>query len=113
MDIYHDVVGMAEGRLLSFAVVPASEPAVRVIPLHRPERIRKREEARQRTLAKKKAAAAQEAKTTGRTPVQHLRSEVTTDAYLQAFTTCPVSLHAVVNREIYSDGRHEYCVLLA
>src|SRR6266481_6005936 len=112
MDIYHDVVGMAEGRLLSFAVVPAPEPAVRGVPLHRPERIRKREEARQRTLAKKKAAAAQEAKTTGLTPVQHLRSEVATVADLQTFTTCPVSLHAVVNREIYSDGRHEYWVLL-
>jgi hypothetical protein len=112
MDIYHDVVGMAEGRLLSFAVLPAPEPAVRGVPLHRPERIRKREEARQRTLAKKKAAAAQEAKTTGLTPVQHLRSEVATVADLQTFTTCPVSLHAVINREIYSDGRQEYWVLL-
>src|SRR5205807_6333595 len=55
MDIYHDVVGMAEGRLLSFEVVLAPESAVRGVPLHRPERIRKREEARQRTLAKKKA----------------------------------------------------------
>jgi len=112
MDIYHDVVGMAEGGLLSFEVVPAPQPAVRGVPLHRPERIRKREEARQRTLAKKKAAAAQEAKATGPVPVQHLRSEVTTVADLQTFTTCPVSLHAVVHREIYSDGRHEYWVLL-
>ena len=112
MDIYHDVVGLAEGGLLSFAVVPASGSAVRGVPLHRPERIRKREEARQRTLAKKKAAAVQDAKTTGRPPVQYLRSEVAAVADLQTFTTCPVALHAVVNREIYSDGRHEYWVLL-
>jgi hypothetical protein len=113
MDIYHDVVGLAEGRLLSFEVVPAApESAVRGVPLHRPERIRKREEARQRTLAKKQAAAVQDAKTTGRTPVQYLRSEVAVVADLQTFTTCPVALHAVVNREIYSDGRHEYWVLL-
>jgi hypothetical protein len=114
MDIYHDVVGMAEGGLLSWEAVPAPVPAVRGVPLHRPERIRKREEARQRTLAKKKAAAAQEAKTTGPTlvPVQYLRSEVATVADLKTFTTCPVPLHAVVNREIYSDGRQEYWVLL-
>src|SRR5436309_1584708 len=35
MDSYHDVVVMAEGRLLSFAVVPASEPAASEIRLHR------------------------------------------------------------------------------
>jgi len=70
---YHDVVGMAERRLAVLWVVPAPQPAVRGVPLHRPERIRKREEARHGTLAKKKAAAAQEAKATGRYPVQHLR----------------------------------------
>jgi hypothetical protein len=114
MDVYHDVVGMAEGGLLSWEAVPAPVPAVRGVPLHRPERIRKREEARQRTLAKKKAAAAQEANATGATPapVQYLRSEVATVEDLQTFTTCPVPLHAVVNREIYSDGRQEYWVLL-
>jgi len=114
MDVYHDVVGMAEGGLLSWEAVPAPVPAVRGVPLHRPERIRKREEARQRTLAKKKAAASQEANATGATPapVQYLRSEVATVEDLQTFTTCPVPLHAVVNREIYSDGRQEYWVLL-
>lgn len=111
MDIYHDVVGLAEGGLLSWEAVPAREPPVRGVPLHRPERIRKREEARQRTLARKKATAAQEAKTTP-APVQYLRSEVATVADLQTFTACPVPLHAVVNREIYSDGRREYWVLL-
>ena len=111
MDIYHDGVGMAEGRLLSFEVLPAPPVAIRGVPLHRPERIRKREEARQRTLAKKKAAAAQEAKAPP-APVQYLRSEVATVEDLQTFTTCPVPLHAVVNREIYSDGRQEYWVLL-
>lgn len=112
MDIYQDVVGLAEGNLLSFETVPTPVPTVRGVPLHRPERIRKREEARQRTLAKKKAAAAQEAKSPGPVQVHHLRSEVAPVGDLQTFTSCPVPLHAVVNREIDSDGRREYWVLL-
>jgi len=112
LDIYQDVVGMAEGRLLSFQTVPPPDTPTRGVPLHRPERLRKREEARQRTLAKRKAEAAQEAKVAGPVVIQHLRSEVATVANLETFTTCPVPLHAVINRETYSDGRYEYWVLL-
>jgi len=76
------------------------------------KRIRKREEARQRTLAKKKAAAAQEAKATGPVPVQHLRSEVTTVADLQTFTTCRCrSTRWSIVRSIVMVV-HEYWVLL-
>jgi hypothetical protein len=109
LDIYQDVVGLAEGQLLSFQAVPPPVPPSVAVPLHRPERIRKREEARQRTLAMKKAA--QEA-ATGPLTVQHMGSEVATVADLQTFTTCPIPLHALVNREIYSDGHREYWVLL-
>jgi hypothetical protein len=70
----------------------------------------KREEARQRTLAKKKAA--QEGAATGPLTVQHMGSEVATVADLQTLTTCPIPLHALVNREIYSDGHREYWLLL-
>jgi len=53
MDIYQDVVGLAEAGELSFQPwVPLSRS--KPIPVHRPEWIQKREEARQRTLARKK-----------------------------------------------------------
>src|SRR6266446_8389752 len=59
LDIYKDVVGLAEGGLLLFQPVPAKAARAAAVPVHRPEKIRKREEARQRTLAKRKAEAAQ------------------------------------------------------
>ncbi len=112
LDIYQDVVSLAEGGLLSFQAVPPPEPPPAVVPLHRPERIRKREAARQRTLARRKEEAAQQEKAQGAVSVQPLRSEVAAVADLKTFTTCPVPIHAVVNREIYSDGHYDYWVLL-
>jgi len=111
MDIYQDVVGLAEGGLLTFQAVPAPAPSKGAAPVHRPERIRKREEARQRTLARRKAAAAKQAaaKESGVPPV---RSEVAAVADLKTFTTCPVPIHAVVNRESGKEGHAEYWVLL-
>jgi hypothetical protein len=41
-----------------------------------------------------------------------VRSEVAAVADLKTFTRCPVPLHAVVNRESWSDGHAEYWVLL-
>jgi len=112
MDIYQDVVGLAEGGLLTFQVVPTPAPAERVAPLHRPERIRKREEARQRTLAQKKAQAAKKAEAAGESAAAVVRSEVAAVADLKTLTSCPVPIHAVVNRESWSDGHAEYWVLL-
>src|SRR2546429_3159367 len=59
LEIYKDVVGLAEGGLLSFQPVPAAPARAPAVPAPRPEKIRKREEARQRTLAKRQAEAAQ------------------------------------------------------
>lgn len=120
MDIYKDVVGLAEGGFLSFQPVPAAPPRAPAVPVHRPEKIRKREEARQRTLAQRKAEAAQKAPVpkVGEVnppptpPVQRTRSEVAAVRDLKTLTSCPVPLQAVVNREIYSDGYREHWVLL-
>ena len=112
MDIYQDVVGLAEGGLLRFQVLPTPAPARRAAPVHRPERIRKREEARQRKLAQRKAQAAKKAQAAGELAVRPLRSEVAAVADLKTFTRCPVPIHAVVNRESSSDGHSEYWVLL-
>jgi hypothetical protein len=121
LEIYKDVVGLAEGGLLSFQPVPDPSPRAPAVPVHRPEKIRKREEARQRTLAQRKAEAAQKIpevqKVRGpsamRTPSpERARSEVAAVMDLKTLTTCPVPIHAVVNREIYSDGHREHWVLL-
>src|SRR5207245_2870448 len=86
-----------------------------------PESIRKREEARQRTLAKKKAEAAQKTQEvqklrkpspTGTPPPEQARSEVAAVLELRTLSTCPVPIHAVVNREIDRDGHREHWVLL-
>ena len=121
LEIYKDVVGLAEGGLLSFQAVPAPSPRAPEVPVHRPEKIRKREEARQRTLAKRKAEAAQKTQevqkvrrpnTVGTPAPERARSEVAAVMDLKTLTTCPVPIHAVVNREIYSDGHREHWVLL-
>jgi hypothetical protein len=121
MDIYQDVVGLAEGGLLSFQPVPAAPVRAPAVPVHRPEKIRKREEARQRTLALRKAAAAEKPppvpkarnpRPVATPPVEQIRSEVAAIGELQTLSSCPVPLHAVVNREIQNDGHREYGVLL-
>jgi hypothetical protein len=55
MDIYQDMLGLAEAGELSFQPWTPSVSDSKPIPVHRPEWIQKREEARQHTLARKKA----------------------------------------------------------
>jgi hypothetical protein len=109
MDIYRDVVGLAEGNALQFQPWSSPTPAAQPLPVHRPEAVRKREQARQRTLAQHRAQAPPPAADPKKTIV---RSEVAALAALKTFSTCPVPINAVVNREIYGDGHHEYWVLL-
>lgn len=110
MDIYTDVVGLAKHGGLDFS--PWVPPALNAkpIPIHRPERIRKREEARQRTLAKRKAES--QLQTQPNTNAL-LRSEVAVVNSLETFSTCPVPLDAVVSKEVYADGSEDYWVLLS
>jgi len=110
MEIYQDVVGLAQAGELSFQPWAPSVVAPQPIPVHRPERIKKREEARQKTLARQKAQAPNpdpKALSTRR-----VRSEVAAVNGLETFSTCPVPLNALVNREVYADGHVEYWVLI-
>jgi hypothetical protein len=111
MDIYQDVVSLAASGELCFQ--PWGPPALHHIPiaLHRPQHIRKREQARQKTLALRKAKAQHRLPTPD--PSKTLVGcEVATVPGLKTFSTCPVPLNAIVNREIYADGHHDYWVLL-
>ena len=85
MDIYQDVVGLAREVQLEF--VPWTPPThPQPVPLHRPQRIMKREEARQRTLAHNKAEAIAQTKASA---PGLLRSEVAVVKAVETFTTCP------------------------
>ncbi|MGH9339817.1 MAG: hypothetical protein ACRD1R_09575 [Acidobacteriota bacterium] len=106
-DIYHDVVGLAEAGELSFRVREAPPAATSPVPVHRPERVKKREAARQKTWAAQKAAHP------APDPAGlHVRSEVAVVSGLETFSSCPIPLQAIVNREVYGDGHYHYWVLL-
>jgi hypothetical protein len=110
MDIYQDVLGLAEAGELSFQPWVAPVCSSKPIPLHRPEWIQKREEARQRTLARKKAQAA--ASDSPDPSKIRVRSEVAAVSRVETFSSCPIPLNVLVNREIHADGHAEYWVLL-
>ncbi len=110
MDIYSDVVGLAKAGTLEFKPWMPSPAEGKPIPVHRPERVRKREEARQRTLAKRKAENPAPARPADKTL---LRSETAVVHALTTFSTCPVPLDAVVNKEVYADGHEDYWVLVS
>ena len=110
MEIYQDVVGLAQAGPLSFQPWNPAPPGPRPIPLHRPGRIKKREEARQKTLARQKVQApAPDPKALS---TRRVRSEVAAVNGLETFSSCPVPLHALVNREVYADGHVDYWVLV-
>jgi hypothetical protein len=110
MDIYQDVIGLAQAGELSFQPRVADVSLSKPIPVHRPEWLQKREEARQRTLTRKKAHA----------PPPNLpdpskvrvRSEIATVNGIETFSNCPIPLNVVINRESHGDGHVDYWVLL-
>ncbi len=112
MDIYQDVLGLATAGALDFKPWVPPPPPTRPVPLHRPESIRKREESRQRTLAQRKARAAAETKVSVPSPAL-IRSEVAVVAAVKTFTSCPVPLDVIVNKEVKTDGSEDYWVLLS
>jgi len=110
MDIYQDVVGLAEAGELSFQPWVAPVSPVKPIPVHRPEGLQKREEARQRTLARKKAHSPP---SDPPDPSKvRVRSEIAVVHRVETFSSCPIPLDVLVNREIYADGHADYWVLL-
>jgi hypothetical protein len=110
MDIYQDVVGLAEAGELSFQPWVPPVSSAKPIPVHRPEGLRKREEARQRTLARKKAQAP--APDPPDPSKVRIRSELAAVRGVETFSSCPIPLDVLVNRESYADGHTDYWVLL-
>ncbi len=110
MDIYQDVLGLAEAGELSFRPWVAPVSSSKPIPVHRPESIQKREDARQKTLARKKARAPAP-KPLDPSKV-HVRSEIAAVSRVETFSSCPIPLDVLVNRESYADGHVDYWMLL-
>jgi hypothetical protein len=104
-------VALADAGKLIFEpwVRPTSE--VEPVPVCRPANVRKREEKRLRTLAKRKAEAKVEWAGLDLSKIV-VRSEVAVVREVKTFSSCPVPLNVTVNRESYADGHHEYWVLL-
>jgi hypothetical protein len=110
MDIYQDVLGLAEAGQLSFEPWIPPVTSVKPIPVHRPEWIQKREEARQKTLTRKKA---QTPKPDSPDPSKvRVRSEIASVSRVETFSSCPIPLNVLVNREIHADGHADYWMLL-
>lgn len=109
MDIYVDVVGLAQAGRLKFEPWERPAPKVAPLPVHRPEHISRREAKRQRTLLQRKA---EEPAVVVDPSKVRIRSEVAVVHKVESFSTCPVPLDVVVNRETYADGHEDYWVLL-
>ena len=112
MDIYQDMLGLAKAGELDFKPWVSPSPPAKSVPMHRPESIRKREEARQRTLAQRKAQAAADAKATVSSSIP-VHSEVAALGAVTTFTSCPVPLDVIINKEIYADSHEDYWILLS
>jgi hypothetical protein len=113
MDIYQDVVGPAKAGQVEFVLWTPPAPLPKPLPLHRPERIKKREEARQRTLARRKAEAPEALGETKASSQAPLRSEVAVVKDVKTFTSCPIPLDVIVNKEVYADRSEDYRVWLS
>jgi hypothetical protein len=94
---------------LQFQAWSPPTPAPKPIPVHRTEAVRKREAKRQRTLAQRRAETPPLPADPKKTVV---RSEVAAVPALETFSSCPVPIHAVLNRETYGDGHCDYWMLL-
>lgn len=112
MDIYQDMLGLAEAGELDFKPWVAPSPPAKPVPRPRPEAIQKREESRQRTLAQRKVQAKAKTKTMGPSPVP-VRSEVALVSDVRTFTSCPIPLDVIVNKEISVDGQKDYWMLIS
>jgi len=106
--IYKDAVDWPRPARYSFQDLVPPTPAPKPIPFHRPEA-----SASAREAAADFGSAPVEMPPPAADPKKTLvRSEVAAIPALKTFSTCPVPIHAVLNRETYGDGHREYWMLL-
>jgi len=100
MDLYVDAVGLARSPDASWEELPSEAPSPPPPPPGRPEGIQRREAKRRRTLE-------------GRRPPRPAppRRFVLGIRKLTSWTSCPVPLNVVVNREVDASGKEQIWVL--
>jgi hypothetical protein len=109
MDVYEDALGLMRGKRMRFECYahPAAKPPVDPKPLQVPTEILAREKKRQEKLAQKKQA--EPSPPADKTLV---RSEGAVERNFRSWSSCPVPLSVIVNREIFADGHEEIWMLL-
>ena len=116
MDLYADAIGLT--RLRDFAwepYVPQAAPPPAATASPRPPAVQKREDQRQRTLAKRKAEAAAATSSASRptAPTPAPQTWLGLGRGLRSWSQCPVPLTAVVNRERDEHGQTKDWVLVS
>jgi hypothetical protein len=109
MDVYEDILGLVRNERVDFMPYspPKPKPPVNAKPARVPRAIRRREEKRQKTLDNKKASMPP--------PPSNkvlVSSEVGCLSDFRTWSSCPIPLSVVVNRERFAD-HHEDIWMLA
>lgn len=100
MDLYGDAMGLARSPDAEWRELPA-EPPVPVPPApEKPETVKRREVKRRKTLEARRPP-----------PPPPLRRHVVGFRRLTSWTSCPLPLHVVVNREVDSTGKEDFWAL--
>jgi hypothetical protein len=108
MDVYQDALGLLRGQRVRFELYtpPAPKPPAEAKPTRVPAEILRREKKRQEKRALKKKAE--------RPPPPdptRVRSEVAVVRDFRSWSSCPVPLSVIINKEILADGREEIWML--
>lgn len=108
MDVYQDALGLLRGQRVRFELYtpPAPKPPVEAKPTRVPAEILRREKKRQEKLARQK-----EAEPPPPPDPTRVRSEVAVVRDFRSWSSCPVPLSVIINKEIFADGREEIWML--
>jgi len=111
MDVYEDALGLMQGNQVRFETYepPEPRPPVGPKPTRVPAPIRRRERKRQEKILQKKAAEAPAAPAPDKRLVC---SEVAAVKGFRSWSSCPVPLSVIVNKEVYADKHEEVWMLL-
>ena len=100
MDLYADALGLAQSPQARWQELPTPVPAKTTEPADRPEPVARRELKRRKTLQGRRPAP----------PPPPMRS-VFGIHNLRTWTSCPVALNVVVNREVAASGEEQFWAL--
>jgi hypothetical protein len=109
MDVYKDVLGLMRGDRVHFQpyTVPVHMPPVDSRPRRVPAAIRRREKKRQETLNRRK-----ENEPPPPPDKTVVRIEIAAVGDFRSWSSCPVPLSVIINKEIFADGHEEIWMLV-